>query len=95
MMRPGIEPRTKKENLQNWGLHCPGKPQSEIKKCEKRDKYFNHYGIEKAVEQENDDNTNCNWCSCYSHQRVSTRAGGVGNKRTSGDHPNYCIIEIG
>ena len=23
------------------------------------------------------------------------RAGGLGNKRTSGDHPNYCIIEIG
>ena len=21
--------------------------------------------------------------------------GGVGNNRTSGDHPNYCIIEIG
>ena len=22
------------------------------------------------------------------------RTGGLGNKRTSGDHPNYCIIEI-
>ena len=21
--------------------------------------------------------------------------GGLGNNRTSGDHPNYCIIEIG
>ena len=49
----------------------------------------------KAVEHENDDNTNCNWCSCYSNQRISTSTGGLGNKRTSIDHPNYCITEIG
>ena len=30
-----------------------------------------------------------------SHQRISTRTRGLRNKRTSGDHPNYCIIEIG
>ena len=28
------------------------------------------------------------------HQRISTRSGGLGNKRMSGDHPNYSIIEI-
>ena len=26
---------------------------------------------------------------------INKGMGGVGNKRTSGDHPNYCIIEIG
>ena len=52
-------------------------------------------GIEKTVEYENDDNTNCNWCSLCSHHRISRRNWGLGNKRTSGDHPNYCIIEIG
>ena len=30
-----------------------------------------------------------------SHQRIDTRTGGLGNNRTSGDQPNYCIIEIG
>ena len=26
--------------------------------------------------------------------KISTRTGELGNNRTSGDHPNYCIIEI-
>ena len=52
-------------------------------------------GKEKTVEHESDGDTNCNWCSWYSHQRIATRIGGFGNSRTSGDHPNYCIIELG
>ena len=28
------------------------------------------------------------------HQRISTKTEGFGNKRTSGDYPNYFIIEI-
>ena len=31
----------------------------------------------------------------YSHQRISTRIGGLGNNRTSRDYPNNCIIKIG
>ena len=46
------------------------------------------------MEHESDNYTNCDWCSWYSHQMISTRTGGLGNKRTSGDHPNYWIIEI-
>ena len=30
-----------------------------------------------------------------SHQRIIKGTGGIGNKRTSGDHPNYYIIENG
>ena len=30
-----------------------------------------------------------------SHQKINKRTGGLGNKRTGGDHPNFCIIEIG
>ena len=30
-----------------------------------------------------------------SHQTIGTGTGGLENKRTSGDHPIYCIIEIG
>ena len=31
----------------------------------------------------------------YSHQRTIKGTGGLGNRRTSGDHPNYYIIENG
>ena len=34
-------------------------------------------------------------CARYSHQRIGTGTGGLGKKRTSGDHPNYSIVEIG
>ena len=63
---------------------------------EKKNKYFNlARELEITVEHESDDNTNCNWCSWYSHQRTKKGTGGLENKRTIGDHPNNCIIEIG
>ena len=31
----------------------------------------------------------------YSHKWIDTGTGGLGNKRTSGHHPNYSIVEIG
>ncbi len=46
------------------------------------------------MEHESDDYTNCNWYPWYCHKKVDTRTGGLGNKRTSGDHPNYGIIKI-
>ena len=46
------------------------------------------------MEYESDGYTNCNWCSLYSHQRIGKMTGGLGNKRTSRDHPNFSIIEI-
>ena len=51
-------------------------------------------GTEKTVEHESDVYTNYNWCSWYSHQRIIKGIGGLGNRRTSGDHPNNCIVEI-
>ena len=47
------------------------------------------------MEHESDSDTNCNWCSPYSHQRIGTGTGGPGHKRTNGDHPIYNIVEIG
>ena len=35
---------------------------------------------------ESDSDTNCNWCTQYSHQSISTG---------SSDYPNYSIVEIG
>ena len=46
------------------------------------------------MEHESDGDTNCNFYSWYSHQRIGTSIEGLGNKRASGDHPNYGIIEI-
>ena len=47
------------------------------------------------MEHENDGDTSCNWCLWYSHRRIIKKTGGLGNAETSGDHPNYSIIEIG
>ena len=44
---------------------------------------------------ENYGDTNCNWCGRYSRQRIGTGNCGLGNKKTSGDHPNYIIVDIG
>ena len=37
------------------------------------------------MEHESDSDTNCYWCTWYSHQRVGIGTAGLGNKRTSGD----------
>ena len=44
---------------------------------------------------ESDGDTNCNWCTRYSHQRIRTGIREVRNKRTSGDHLDYNIFKIG
>ena len=50
-------------------------------------------GIEKTNEYESDAYTNSNWCSWYSPQRINNETGGHGNKRSSGDHSSYYIID--
>ena len=47
------------------------------------------------MEHVSDGNTNCNWCVRYSHRNIGSESGGLGNKRTSGEHPDYSIIKIG
>ena len=49
----------------------------------------------KITEYESDSDTNYNWRTRYSHQRIGTGTGRLGIKRTSGDYPNYSIVEIG
>ena len=46
------------------------------------------------MEHESDGDTSYNWCASYSHQRIDNGTGGLGNKRTSGDHLNDSIIKI-
>ena len=50
--------------------------------------------VTKRIGIESDGDTDCKWNAWYSHQRIGTGTGGLGNKRTSGDHPNYTIVEI-
>ena len=47
------------------------------------------------MENESNGSSSYNWRTRYGHQMINTRTGGLGNKRTSGDHPNYSIIKIG
>ena len=63
-----------------------------LKENEKKDKYLN---LARELKHESDDYTNCNWCPYYNHKGINKGTGGLGNKRTSGDHPNYCTTEMG
>ena len=65
-----------------------------LKESEKKDKYLNFTRKLKKKLWNMNHNTNCNWSSWYSHQRIGTETGGLENMRTSGNHPNYCITEI-
>ena len=48
------------------------------KEREKRGKYAGlAREVKKTMEDENDSNTNCNWCARYSHQRIGTGTGGL------------------
>ena len=46
------------------------------------------------MEHESDGDTNCNQRARYSHRRIGTETGGLRNKRTSGEHPNYSTTEM-
>ena len=47
------------------------------------------------MEHKSDGDTNSNWCTWYNPERIDNETGGLGNKRTSGDHPNNRIVKIG
>ena len=47
------------------------------------------------MDHESDGDTNGNWCTQYSHHKISIGTGGLENKKISGDHPNYSIVGIG
>ena len=47
------------------------------------------------MEHEGDGDTSCGWCTWNDPQRIGRETGRFGNKRTSGDRPEYSIIKIG
>ena len=50
--------------------------------------------LKKTMEYESDSDTDCCWGTRYSYQRIDKGTEGLGNKRTSGDYPNYSIAAI-
>ena len=66
-----------------------------LKESERKISTWTLLGTEKKVKLESDGDTNYNWYTRYSYQRNSTGTGGLGNKRSSEDHPNYSIIKVG
>ena len=78
-------------------LAVPADHRIKLKESEKRDKYLDlaRELKKKTMEHESGGDTNCNWRTRYSHQSISAGSGGLGNKKKSGGHPNYSIVEIG
>ena len=65
-----------------------------LKESEKRDNTWTLLENWKTIEQEGDSGINCNWLGWYSHQRIATGTGGLGSKKTSGEHQNSSIAAI-
>ena len=74
----------------------PADHRVKIKESEKRDKYLDlARKLKQSMEYEDDDDANSNWWTWNDSQRLSKRAGAVGNRRMSVDYPNYRIVEVG
>ena len=80
-----------------WNLPFLLITEVKLKESEKRDEYLPRPRLrtEKTMEYESNGDTNCNWHAWYSHQRIDKETRGIGNMRTTGNHPNYSIIKIG
>ena len=46
------------------------------------------------MEHESDGDSNCNWRAWHVPQRFGAGTIGLGDKKTSGDHPIYRVINI-
>ena len=91
-----IVSKKKKENQPNRRLWRPGWPKSENQgKRTKRQKLRSYQRTKNAMEHGGDDDTNCYWCTWNDLQRLSKIAERVENRRTSFDHPDYSIVEVG
>ena len=85
----------KKRTIRIMDFTVPADHSVKFKEIEKRDKYLDlARELKKTMEHENDGDTYCNWCTCYSYQKIDKGTGVLGNKRTSGDHPDCSIIKI-
>ena len=75
------------------GLDVPANHRTKLKESETKDKYLDL--ARELKKHESDFYTDYNWCSWYIHRWIIKETGGLGKKRTSGDHPNYYTMENG
>ena len=62
----------------------PANHKVKLRESKKRDKQLDiAREMKEIIEHERDGDTNCNWCTQYSHQRFGIRTRGLGNKRTN------------
>ena len=88
--------KKKKRTCRIVDFAVPADHRVKLKESEKRDEYLDlARELKKTMEHESDGDINCKWRARYSHQRIGTETRGLGNKRTSGDQPNYSIVDIG
>ena len=67
-----------------------------LKERENRDKFLDlARELKRTMEHEGDGNTSGNWGALNNPKRIGRGTGRLGNKRTSGNHPDYRIIDIG
>ena len=55
----------------------------------------NNNNTDNNREEDVDGDTNGNWCTWNDPQKIRKETEKLGNKRTSRDHPDYSIINIG
>ena len=84
--------RKKQRTCKIVDFTVPADHRVKLKESEKKDKYLDL--TRELKKHESDFYTYKSWCSWYFHLRINKETGELGNKRTRGDHPNYCIIEI-
>ena len=94
--RPYNNQQKKKRTCKIVDFAVPADHRIKLKVCKKKNKYLVlARELKKTMEHEGDNYTNCDWCFWYNKYRIIKWTGGLGIWRTSGDHPNYHIIEYG
>ena len=77
------------------GFSHPSRPQSKNqRKHQKRQVPRPCQRTEKAVEHNDDSDTNHDWLTLNGPQRLGTRTGRVRNRKTNWGYPDYNIVEI-
>ena len=85
----------KKRTCRIVKVAVPAEHRVKLKDSEKRDMYLDLARELKKLWNMKATVIPINISALVSHQRIGTGTGRLGNKRTSGDHPNYRIVEIG
>ena len=89
---PNLEAKKRTSQIVDFAIQADHRVK--LNESKKRDMHKDLARELKTMEYESDDEAKCNWYIQYSHQRIGIGTGGLGNKRTSEDHPNYSIVEI-